>query len=221
MCMHTQSEQPPTPDEDTILQWVLKVDEYIDQESLEIMKWSMQTELSLTERDKVKQPSDLYHALKNSYKDPAVLLARFIYALERLGHRRYGRRAVRELEVAHCPPRFDLANLKADRNNFILHQCLAMVCCILPRDCYDSFIAYFAKKLGVNPKKFQTPCHILTKLLERKFITPDNQLDLIEDALIKVELSENKIKEYIESCLTIGKGAVNVYGSDSHVSNCS
>lgn len=205
--------EAPGPTGDEILKWVAKISsDYIDAGSLDILKLSVRSELTQEECDRVISASDLYHALAKHYTDPKVLLARFIYALEKLGHRRYGHRAVRELSSNHSlPPAFtDLAKVKfrpaVDRNEFILLQRLAVLCCMLPEGCHPKFTSHFAKKkLNANPSIYQTPCDILTKLLLERVLTTDNLFNEIEEALIKVELSESQIKEYFDNYEKIGK----------------
>lgn len=174
------------------------------------MKLGMHSELTQPEIDNAKKPSDLYHALAKHHSDQTESSARFIYALRMLGHKRYGCRAVRELPGEF--PAFDVAKLEVEKQHqFLFHQCLVIACRLLPRKCYHGFVAHFAKKLKVNPDNFDTPCSILTKSLKKGFITPDNQLDLLEEAFIKAELSENKIKEYAESCQELGKKTNSLY----------
>ena len=135
----------PGPTEDATLKWVAKVDDYIDAESLAILKLSAQSELTQNERDGVKCASDLYRALAKHYTDLKVLLARFIYALEKLGHRRYGYRAIRVLPITDRPAPFDHSKLqpKVAESEFIFFQRLAALCCMLPRSYHTNFIAYF------------------------------------------------------------------------------
>ena len=195
------------------MKWLAKISkDYIDAGSLDILKLSVRSELTQEECDKVRSASDLYHALEKHYTDPKVLLARFIYALEKLGHRRYGHRAVRELSSKHSLPLAfaDLTMEKfkpiIDRNEFILLQRLAVLCCMLPEGCHPKFISHFAKKkLNANPSIYQTPCDILTNLLLERIITMDNLFNEVEEALIKVELSESQIKEYFDNYEKIGK----------------
>jgi hypothetical protein len=159
------------PTEDEILRWVAKIsDNYIDAASLDILKLSVRSELSQDECDRVESVSDLYHALAEHYATPRELLSRLIYALENLGHRRYGHKAVRELS-RYSLPTFELTMAKLRSNStgddFILLQRLAVLCCMLPESCHSRFISHFAKKkLNANPNIYQTvPCAILTKLL--------------------------------------------------------
>ena len=213
-CVTLKPESPSGyagPTDDETLKWVTKISkDYIDAGSLDILKLSVQCELTQDECDKVKSVSDLYHALAKHYTDPIVLLARFIYALENLGHRRYGHRAVRELS-SYSLPQFDLTmaklRFKMTRNDFILLQRLAVLCCMLPESCQSRFISHFAKQkhVNANPSIFQTPCDILTKLFLEHIITADNLFNEIEEALIKVELSESQIKEYFDNYKKIGK----------------
>ena len=158
----------PGPTEDATLKWVAKVDDYIDAESLAILKLSAHSELTQNERDGMK--------CAKHYTDLKVLLARFIYALEKLGHRRYSYRAIRVLPITDRPAPFDHSKLqpKVAESEFIFFQRLAVLCCMLPRSYHTKFIAYFAKKLGINPslQLHPTPCDILTKSLME--ITTDN-----------------------------------------------
>ena len=190
-----------TAEENVRLQWVAKVDDYIDGESVNILKLSTRSELTQEQREKINCPSDLYRTLANHYTDSEVQLARFIYALRKLGHRRYGYRAVKELGQSNIPIPFDLTKVSGDQNDFLLHENLAEFCCMLPQDSHASFITYFAKNLlKVNPFIFKSPYEIITKALESNILTPDNHLNILEEALIKINISESKIKVYIENC---------------------
>lgn len=182
----------------------MKTDDFITRESVDIMKLSMRCELTQKERDTAHKCSSLYYALTNHYKKEDSL-ARFYYALKILGHRRYGCRAARELEGT--PQEFDVAAKVQDHNksDFILHQCLAIVCRLIPSEYYRGFITHIAKELRVNPDLFNTPCDVLIKALEENYFMSTNQFNLIEDALIKAGLSESKIREYVESCQDLGR----------------
>ena len=175
------------------------------------MKLSVLSELSETQCDNIVAASDLYNALKKLYTEEEVALARFIYALEKLGHRRYGCRAIRDLEDHYHPPPFDFANLdaKVDRKDFILHQRLAVLCCMLPEDNYKDFITYFAKKESANPKLFHTPCQILKKVLQSGSIPPHDLINEIEEMLIKTKVSEAAIRELFDNYQRIGKSQMN------------
>lgn len=195
----------PSPQQTARDQWVAMVDDYIDKESLDILKLSVGSELNETQCQKIKIASDLYCELAQHYTDPEMRLSRFIYALEKLGHRRYGCRAIRHLEERYRPAPFDLAKLKVDMNKFILLQRLTVLCCTLPKDRYDRFSDHLAKKVLANPKKYNTPWKILRKALKKNLITSENHLDVLEEALIEVELSERQIKEAFENFRSIGK----------------
>ena len=179
----------------------------IDKEGLAIMKLSMLSELTERECESIARPSDLYHALGTHYPDKDVQLARFIYALEKLGHRRYGCRAIRALDEQHRPKPFNLDQLpkKVDQSVFLVHQRLAVLCCMLLRDNYEKFVKYFTKKFQGNPSKYETPWEILNECLKREILTPANHLDEIEEALIKVETPESMIGEYFTHFNNIGK----------------
>ena len=188
------------------MSWVVNVDELLDEESLDIMKLNFQGELTEAQLEKIRHPSDLYHALAaQCYTDTDMQLSRFIYALEKLGHRRYGCRAIRKLEERFCPAPLDLAKLKVDMNYFILLQRLTVLCCMLPDECNSKFSAFFAKKADTNPNKYPTPCKIIKKCLKKHIITSENHLDMLEEALIRVGLTENQIQEYFDNFKKVGK----------------
>jgi hypothetical protein len=161
------------------------VDDHIDPESLDIMKLGMRGELSQTERDTACMPSDLYHALAKHY-EPPVALARFVYALERLGHRRHGHRAVNELSEFSIskPDQFNAAaHMTEDKlEAFLLHQRLVDVLVHLEEEYYPKIIPHFTKTClrGINPNTIDSPCALFTQMLERGVITKDNTDRLVE-----------------------------------------
>lgn len=126
---------------------------FIDEEGLAIMKLSMLSELTQTECESIARPSDLYHALETYYPDKDVQLARYIYALEKLGHRRYGCRAIRALDKQHRPKPFNLDQLpkKVDQSVFLVHQRLAVLCCMLPKDNYENSLNTSQKSFRAIP----------------------------------------------------------------------
>ena len=182
-------------DDSRVLKWLSVVDEHIDESSIEIMKLGLQTELKQTERDNAKKPSDLYHALKNHIHEPEALLARYVYALEKLGRRRHGFRAVRKLSnfTMEKPAKFDPTR-KPPEFNF--YQCLVDICVHLDTSCHSRLIAYATKTLldGTNPGLIKSPQELLTKLLQMKLISKDNQKDLVEALHI---IGADKCVEYI------------------------
>ena len=149
------------------------------------MKLGLRGELTQTERDATHQPSDLYHALVKHY-EPPVALARYIYALERLGHRRHGRRAVtklREFSISK-PDQFTAAAhmTEDDLEAFLLHQSLVDVLVHLEEEYYPKIIPHFAKTClrGINPNTIDSPCALFTQMLERRVITKANTDRLVE-----------------------------------------
>ena len=173
-------------DENCVLKWILTVDNNIDKDSLEIMKLGMQTELTQAQLDDAEKPSDLYHALANNYHDPDVLLARFIDALEKLGRRRYGFRAVRKLKdfsikkPIQFNPTDSLDSVKLQEFNFL--QCLVGICVHIEATCHSRVIAYSAKMYldGINPRLIKTPCELFKIMLEKQNITMKDQKNLLE-----------------------------------------
>ena len=166
--------------DDRVRKWLEIVDRHIDNSSVEIMKLGLRTELTQTERDKAKTASDLYYALAN-HIDPEALLARYVYALEKLGRRRHGYRAVRKLSEFSIekPVKFDSASKPLE---FSFHQCLVDISVHLNTSCHSRLIAYAAKAFldGANPRLIQSPHELLMNLLQMRVISKDDQKDLVE-----------------------------------------
>ena len=187
-------------EENNVLKWVQKVDEHIDEGSLDIMKLGMRTELTETQREAAKSPSDLYFALGLHYDDPTLLLSRFIYALELLGHRRHGFRAVRKLDdfAIQKTTQFNPAHFVSEDKlkEFHFNQCLVKVCAHLEASYHSRLIAYFTRTHlgGTNPRMIHTPSKLIIKLLERQLITTTDQNALLEALVI---VGAGKSTEYI------------------------
>ena len=181
--------------EDNILSWAIRVDDHIDRESVDIMKLGLRGELTQNERDAALNSSDIYHVLAKHYKQP-VALARFIYALEKLGHRRHGHRAVTELSKFSIskPEKFNPATyMKREKLKlFHFHQCLVEVLVHLGKEHQPKLISHFARTHlhGTNPRTIESPCALFTQLLEKQVITKDN-MDILDDGLRKINDYEN------------------------------
>ena len=174
-------------DQNQVLKWVQEVDHHIEESSTEIMKLGLRAELNQAERETAHVPSDLYHLLRKKYTNSEVLLSRFIYALEKLGHRRHGFRAVRKLQNFGIkkPKQFNPADeithpAKARLFNF--YQCLVEICRDLEVSHYEQLSTYFTKIFlgGTNPKLIKTPWKLFINLLDRKIISEDDQKSLVE-----------------------------------------
>ena len=168
-------------DDDRVRRWLEIVDRHIDNSSVEIMKLGLRMELTQTERDKAKTASDLYHCLANHIIDSEALLARYVYALEKLGRRRHGYRAVRKLNEFSIekPVKFDPTSNPLE---FSFHQCLVDISVHLDTSCHPRLIAYAAKALldGANPQLIRSPHELLIELLQMRVISKDDQKDLVE-----------------------------------------
>lgn len=170
------------------------------------MKLSMHSELTLTERDSARSPSDLLHCLKKKYITQTLLYARFTYTLEIVGHRFYGYRAIRKMEKVHTSSHFDVAtqlHSAINADEFILHQCLAIACRLVPENSWDNFIFHCAEKLNHNHNKYTTPCQVLTKMLQEGVLTTENHEDIVEEALVKAGVSESVLHKYHKNCTKI------------------
>ena len=165
------------------------------------MKLGMRGELTQTERDAAHRPSDLYHTLVKHYSELA--LARFIYALEKLGHRRHGRRVVNQLSKFFIskPDQFNPAAYMSEQKLklFQLHQCLVDVLVNLEEEHYLKIITHFARACldGINPNTIESPCALFTQMLDRGVITKDNTDTLVE-GLRKIGDNRNaqKVQHY-------------------------
>ena len=196
--------------EDDVLNCMIKIDEYIDEGSVEIMKLSMRLELSQSELETAKHPSDLFHGLSKYYDHLEIVVARLMYALKILGHKRYGQRAIRELEQLPQTPETFHPDTDVKHGtcleNFYLHQCLALACRMVPNgESANRFVTHFANILKINPSTVSTPCEIIIKLIERDKICSKNQLNLLEEAFVKLNLSDSHIRDYTENCKRLCK----------------
>lgn len=182
-----------------MLKWVQAVDSHIDENSVEIMKLGMtQSELTQPERENARKPSDLYHALANHYPNLEELLARYVYALEKLGHRKHGFRAVRKLDdfSIQKPNQFNPTGESTEVQDFNFCQCLVDICVHLDISCYSRLNAYACKTFldGANPKLISSPQELFMRLLQDQVITKEKQKDLVEALHI---VGADKCVEYI------------------------
>ena len=154
----------------------------------------------------VQSVANVYDALRHVYDTEGNVLARIVYALRILGHRRYGYFAIRKLQ--QTLPSFDPHTSLpkgVDCDEFYFYQCLATVCRVIPEENEECFIKHFSRLLEINPNTVKSPCKILVRLIVGSKLGCENYLDLIEDALIKSKLSESVIREYLDSCDKICK----------------
>lgn len=181
------------------------MDDHIDEESVDIMKLGMRGELTQRERDAALKPSDLYHALAKHYEEP-VALARFIYALEKLGHRRHGHRAVRQLsEFSISKQEKFTPNMSIRREKlklFQLHQCLVEVLVHIEEEHHPVLIFHFTTTYlhGANPNTINSPCTLFTQLLDKGVIGKDN-IGVLAEGLRKIGDYRNadRVVKYLHS----------------------
>ena len=159
------------------------------------MKLGMRSEFHQTELDTARKASDIYNILVNKHREA---LARFVYALEKLGHRRHGFRAVRKLKEFSIqkPSQYMPSGGKREVQKFNFFQCLVEICVHLDANLYSRLFAYSAKVLlgGTNPKKFETPCKLLICLVNREVMHAGDQTKLVEGLRI---IGADKCIEYI------------------------
>ena len=185
------------------------IDDLIDNDGSQIMVLSMRRELTEDQGQNDRHPSDLVTYLMEHYDNPDIVYSRLVYTLQILGHRRYGHRAMRKLEASRKSNNdrpFDIDfHIKVDKNEFLLHQYLAVACRVIPPDCWNNFIAYCSNEIlgGHNPSLYKTPCQVLTKMLEEDKVTPENHEEVMEEALINAGVPEQSLEKYQEICSQI------------------
>lgn len=185
-CDDNNSPNEGSLNQNQVLKWVQEVDNHIEESSIEIMNLGLQAELKRAEMETVKSASDLYHQIERKYSNSEVLLSRFIYALEKLGHRRHGFRAVKKLDEFGIkkPKQFNPAEIihptKVQLFNF--YQCLVEICRDLEVSHYKRLLTYSTKTYlgGTNYRLIKTPWKLFATLLERKIISEDDQTCLLE-----------------------------------------
>lgn len=155
----------------------------------------MRSEFRQAELDTANKASDIYNILANKH-DKAF--TRFVYALEKLGHRRHGFRAVRKLKEFSIkkPSQYMPSGRKHEVQKFNFFQCLVEICVHLDANLYSRLFAYSAKVLlgGTNPNTFETPCKLLTRLVNKGVIHTEDQTKLVEGLRI---IGADKCIEYI------------------------
>lgn len=185
-------------EENKLRKWLQVVDDHIEDCSVEIMKLGMRSEPHKAELDRANKASDIYNILANKHDQMDEALARFVYALEKLGHRRHGFRAVRKLKEFSIkkPSQYKPSGGKDEVKKFNFFQCLVEICVNLDANLYSRLFAYFAKVLlgGINPKIFETPCELLIYLVDREVIQTEDQTKLVEGLHI---IGADKCIEYI------------------------
>ena len=147
------------------------------------MKLGLQTDLQETALDRAQTAAEIYILLTSKHSIE-VSLSRLIYALEKLGHRRHGFRAVRksrdfsiEKPSPHVP---DGDQEKVQK--FYFYQCLVEICVHLDKKYHRRLSAYCASILldGISPYNMETPCQVLIRLLHRAIINKDDQNKLVD-----------------------------------------
>ena len=186
--MNETNTDGPLQQEHELRSWLQMVDDHIDKSSLEIMKLGLRGDVKEGELEKAKSPSDLYNILTKSRlankHDSDIILARFVYALEILGHRRHGFRAVRKLKdnSIRKPTQYSPTGNQDEIREFNFFQCLVQICVHLDNKHYQPLFNYSTKIYlsGINPSNFNKPTQLLTRLLHERIITTEDQNCLVE-----------------------------------------
>lgn len=180
--------------------WLLAVDRLVSESSVEIMKLGFlgdKNEEPYKDLEKAKQPSDIFHVLEDNLGSKEAAEQRFIYAINRLGDRRYGSqciKAYRQIVGKRLPPKFETRNKSAD---FGLCQCLVDICVKAKEDVSKALIQYCSNYLlKTNPENIRSLAYMFTKMYHRKVVTPDNQEKL---ATVLTILEANKCIKCIQN----------------------
>ena len=186
-----------------ILSWLTFVDVNITESGVHILKLGLFQEISYGKIQNLNAASSLYQALKSRLgRDRA--LARFLYALKKLGRRRHGK---------HCAEQFDIqVKLPYDHNPEIsedqmLYQCLVEMCIELDsqHEVFSSLRKYVCRhvlRANWRHQKVQNPAFLFVLMLQEGHISVENQ-DKLAKSLDQVRA---------QSCLVILRHYRNKYG---------
>lgn len=177
--------------------WLLAVDKLLSESSTEIMKLGLlgdKNKVPYEKLQKARQPSDIFHVLEEKLGTKAAE-QRFIYALKKLGNRRYGFACIeeyRQIVGKHPPPRFETRNEPA---HFGLCQCLVGICVKAKEEVSKALFLYCGPLLNINPENFNSLAHMFTIMYQDKKITPDDQEKL---AIVLTILEANECIKCIQ-----------------------
>ena len=158
--------------------------EYIAGDTLKYIKFSFRAEITpITELEKAASLHCLFILIKRFYHgDEDKALSRLIFSLNLVGHKRFGKKAVRKLQTEYnvgTPAEYDL---KAEPRKVQLYQCLTEIACRLSDYREDRLRRYYAEKVfdGINRNSpaLESILSLLKFLVQNNRITEEDQMEL-------------------------------------------
>ena len=158
--------------------------DYVAQDTLKMVKFSFRGEIAKKKLEELDSLYSLFLVVREDlYQgDESKALSRIIYSLDLVGHRRYGKRSVRDLKEFEIeqPKAYDPSK---DSKEVQLFQVLAEVASRLKPRHADRLREYYAEKLldGINPEGPSTSSllSLFARLVQEKRITGDDQKQFV------------------------------------------
>lgn len=167
-----------------------------------MVKFSFSGEIPKTKLEKADSFHSLFLLVRDDlYKgDEGKALSRIVYSLDVVGHRRYGKKSVRDLEKFGIvqPEKY---NPSTDSKEVQLYQCLAEIASRIKPTHADRLRRYYADIIldGINPDSPSTSSLLLlfARLMHERRITGDDQKDFVRAlSLVGVEYCFKFLKEF-------------------------
>jgi hypothetical protein len=165
---------------DKILGWLHYVDDNLNKvTSKHLLTLGARSEIGERVAENCKQPSEFFVLLQQRSSTDAQALARFMYALQRLGRR--GKHCNKQFQTITriSPPPTDVYEENAKTQmEFSFHQCLVEICVSLgeDRNVSDRFKKFVCRYvLAVHAKNKETVAEVFLTMLKRRVISKENQ----------------------------------------------
>ena len=144
------------------------------------MRFSFRAEIPLALLERASCLLELFLLIKDYYNgDETAALSRLVYTLNLMGHKRFGRKAVREMRKYNLsePPEHDPSG---DPRKAQLYQCLAEIGRRLTDHEEYQIRRFCARALGLNlrAQSLISMVALMALLVQEQKITEENQIDL-------------------------------------------
>ena len=164
-----------------ILCWLEFVDGNLEKSSNDIMYLGAYSEIANRDSDHIVQASNIYHLLREKCINDRQTLARFMFALKKLGRKRHGIYCNTQFfkKVKILPPSTqDYDERTTENDEFGFYQCLVDLCVTLEEDRSTSKrVRMYASRyiLGIYPES--TVAKLFLKMLKNPEILSKDNLD--------------------------------------------
>ena len=166
-----------------ILCWLEFVDSNIDKSSNDIMYLGAYSEIAPRDSEHIVQASNIYHLLRGKCINDSQTLARFMYALKKLGRKRRGIYCNNQFskKIKVLPPStHDCDDRATENHEFGFYQCLVDLCVTLEEDrSVSKRVRMYVSRyiLGIYPES--TVAKLFLKMLRKPdILSKDNQEQL-------------------------------------------